>query len=91
MVRRKTRASGRAAFRLVVVDISSQDVLAAFADISTFLKERGRSIGDNDRWIAATARVLQATVLAVDRHFSVLSPEMVASEVIVEGDLMTDF
>lgn len=66
---------------LVIVDINSRDVLDAFADVSTFLKERGRTIGDNDRWIAATAKVLQATVLTTDRHFERLHPEMVSCEI----------
>jgi len=66
---------------LVIVDINSQDVLNAFADVSTYLRERGKTVGDNDRWIAATAKVLQATVLTTDRDFEPLHPEMVSCEV----------
>jgi len=68
---------------LVIVDINSQDVLNAFADVSTYLKERGKTVGDNDRWIAATAKVLQATVLTTDRDFEPLHPEMVSCEVVL--------
>lgn len=66
---------------LVIVDINSQDVLDAFADVSTYLRERGKTVGDNDRWIAATAKVLQATVLTTDRDFEGLNPELVSCEI----------
>ncbi len=58
-------------------------MLNAFADVSTYLKERGKTVGDNDRWIAATAKVLQATVLTSDRDFEPLHPEMVSCEVVL--------
>lgn len=66
---------------LVIVDINSEDVLDAFADVSTYLKERGKTVGDNDRWIAATAKVLQATVLTTDGDFAWLHPEVVSCEI----------
>lgn len=74
--------------QLVTVDVNSRDVLDAFADVSTYLRERGRTVGDNDRWIAATARVLDAVVLTGDRDFAPLDPDMVRCEVIDERTLL---
>ncbi|MEO7962928.1 MAG: type II toxin-antitoxin system VapC family toxin [Gemmatimonadaceae bacterium] len=74
----------------VQVDISSPDVINAYADLSTFLKSRGRAVGDNDRWIAATARVLQATVLTNDGDFSPLHPDQVSVELVDEAALLAD-
>jgi tRNA(fMet)-specific endonuclease VapC len=68
----------------VIVDINRPDVLRAYADISTWLRSRGRAMGHNDRWIAATALVLDATVLTGDTDFDALHPELVTRERIDE-------
>lgn len=74
--------------QLVVVDISLRPVLDAYADISTLLRSRGRKAGHNDRWIAATARVLDAVVLTGDRDFEPLHPEIITCEWIDERLLL---
>lgn len=74
----------------VEVDISSPEIINAYADISTLLRSRGKTVGDNDRWIAATARVLQATVLTNDRDFTPLHPDHVSVELVDEATLIAD-
>ncbi len=63
---------------LVVVDINNPLVLESYADLEVFAQARGRSLGDNDTWIAATASVTGATLLTTDRDFDPLHPEMIA-------------
>ncbi len=74
---------------LVVVDINSDDVLEAYADISTFTKSNGLAIGDNDRWIAATAKVLDAVVLTLDKDFAPLHPSLVSCEIVDQQALLS--
>jgi tRNA(fMet)-specific endonuclease VapC len=57
---------------LVVVDITSRAVLDRYAEIDTFLKRNGRTVGDNDTWIAACASAAEATLLTTDRDFDPL-------------------
>jgi tRNA(fMet)-specific endonuclease VapC len=59
---------------LVVVDISSQDVLRAYAEIDFLLEKAGHPIGQNDLWIAATAMKAEAHLLTTDRDFDPLHP-----------------
>ena len=40
---------------LIVVDINSEPVLSAYAEIDFWCKQNGRAFGKNDLWIAATA------------------------------------
>jgi predicted nucleic acid-binding protein len=46
-----------------------QRVIAAYAEIDATSDAIGRPMGKNDAWIAATARVLDATLLTTDRDF----------------------
>jgi tRNA(fMet)-specific endonuclease VapC len=57
---------------LVPVGISSQPVLDRYAEISAFLTRSGRSVSDNDVWIAACASATAATLLTTDRDFDPL-------------------
>ncbi len=65
---------------LVVVDVNTPAILQGYAEISTWLRERGRHMGHNDRWIAATAKMLDAVVLTGDADFDPLHPELVERE-----------
>lgn len=58
--------------QLIVTDIGPPPVLDAYADLATYAKEHGHSIGHNDLWIAATAVAAGATVLTTDRDFEAL-------------------
>jgi len=59
---------------LVVLDISSEVVLRAYADIDHLLSSMGNPIQHNDMWIAATAIAAQARLLTTDRDFDALCP-----------------
>ena len=56
--------------RLVAVDISRPEVVAAYADLSTLAKQNGWPLfhDKNDLWIAAAARATETTLLSLDRR-----------------------
>jgi tRNA(fMet)-specific endonuclease VapC len=58
---------------LVVVDIDTPEILAAYGEIDHTSRAGGRKMGKNDVWIAATAKVTGATLLTTDRDFDHLS------------------
>ena len=73
--------------RFVVTDINSEDTLNRYAEIDAFSQGRldgkksnftARNMGKNDIWIAATASVLEATLLATDNDFNHLHDEFLA-------------
>jgi tRNA(fMet)-specific endonuclease VapC len=47
----------------------TEAVVHAYADVRLALKKKGRPVPENDIWIAATARVEDATVFTDDAHF----------------------
>jgi tRNA(fMet)-specific endonuclease VapC len=54
---------------LVWVDINTDDVLDAYAEVDHYSDTVGRSMGKNDAWIAATAKVTKVTLLTSDKDF----------------------
>ena len=65
---------------LTVVPILYKDLLTAYVEIDAYSRSQGRVMGKNDVWIAATARVEQATILMTDRDFDHLHPHLVKRE-----------
>ncbi len=61
---------------LIVVDINRSDVLSTYAEVSCAVP-KGTSIGENDLWIAASAKVTGATILTTDKDFDCLYPDHV--------------
>lgn len=57
---------------LVAVNIDTQPVIDRYAEISAFLRQSGRTVGDNDVWIAACASAAGATLLTTDKDFDPL-------------------
>ncbi|QDT52679.1 tRNA(fMet)-specific endonuclease VapC [Caulifigura coniformis] len=55
--------------QVVWVDISHPDILAAYGDLDDVSSRSGRTMGKNDVWIAATAKVSGATLLTTDGDF----------------------
>jgi predicted nucleic acid-binding protein len=49
-------------------------VLDRYAEIDAFLTQSGRTVSDNDVWIAACAAAADATLLTTDRDFDPLDP-----------------
>ncbi len=69
---------------LLITDINSEDLIERYAEIDAFsqgkltdkpLSTSSRNMGKNDLWIAATASVLNATLLTTDLDFSHLHKE----------------
>lgn len=57
---------------LIVVDINSEPVMQAYAEIDFWCRQNGRSLGKNDLWIAATANVTEALLVTTDKDFDPL-------------------
>lgn len=62
---------------LVVVDISRSEVIDAYAEVYATSRRNGRSIGDNDLWIAAAAHVTGTILLTADKDFLPLAPKFI--------------
>jgi predicted nucleic acid-binding protein len=56
------------------VDINHPDILTAYGELDDLSNRAGRSMGKNDVWIAATAKVSDATLLTTDGDFDHLHP-----------------
>ena len=68
----------------VIADINTEDIVDRYAEIDAFSQGRlngkvsnfsARNMGKNDIWIAATASVLDATLLTTDNDFDHLDKE----------------
>jgi predicted nucleic acid-binding protein len=68
------------------IDINREELFRMYAEIDSYSLGRnklhplpsgaaGMKMGKNDLWIAATASVLQATLLTIDHHFDHLDGE----------------
>ncbi|CAN5579704.1 PIN domain-containing protein [soil metagenome] len=73
--------------KLIIADINAENILTAYAEIDAFSQGRldsrisnftARNMGKNDIWIAATATVLDATLLTTDSDFDHLNNEFLA-------------
>ena len=76
---------------LLITDINSEDLLERYAEIDAFsqgkligrpLNTSSRNMGKNDLWIAATASILNATLLTTDLDFNHLHDEFLSVECI---------
>lgn len=61
---------------LVVAPIERDPILQAYVDLDVLAKSDGKSIGKNDLWIAATAKVLEAFLITTDKDFEPLRSEL---------------
>lgn len=68
--------------RFPFVDINQQQIIEQYAEIDAYSQAKHptrklpmspRNMGKNDLWIAATASVLNATLLTTDHHFDHLN------------------
>jgi tRNA(fMet)-specific endonuclease VapC len=67
---------------MVVVDVR-KPIAERFAEILVAQQAAGKPIGDNDTWIAATAKATGATLLTTDRgDFGKLPPGLIKLEII---------
>ena len=76
---------------LLITDINSQDLIERYAEIDAFsqgklldrpLNMTSRNMGKNDLWVAATASVLDATLLTTDLDFNHLHNEFLTLELV---------
>ena len=70
--------------RLVVVDINVESILNRYAEIDAYsqgkhpsksLSDSSRNMGKNDLWIAATAHIMNARLITMDKDFQHLDRE----------------
>ncbi len=61
--------------QLVILDINVEPILRAYAELDA--ATRGRPIGENDLWIAATARATGAHLITTDTDFDTLYPKFI--------------
>jgi tRNA(fMet)-specific endonuclease VapC len=61
--------------QLVIVDINSIEILEGYATADAFCEGRGKVLGKNDLWIAATAAATGALLLTTDKDFDPLHEE----------------
>ena len=73
--------------KFVIADINTENVVNRYAEIDAFSQGRleskksnftARNMGKNDLWIAATASVLEATLLTTDNDFNHLHDEFLS-------------
>lgn len=73
--------------RFVIADINDEEIINRYAEIDAFSQGRleskksnftARNMGKNDIWIAATASVLDATLLTTDNDFNHLHDEFLS-------------
>lgn len=65
--------------KCLVTDINSKDVIRRYGEIDAYsqgklksnpLNDSSRNMGKNDLWIAATASIINATLLTTDKDFA---------------------
>jgi tRNA(fMet)-specific endonuclease VapC len=62
---------------LVWVSIDAEEVIDAYSDVYLACEPVGKKIGQNDMWIAATARATGATLLTTDKDFDHLGETLI--------------
>jgi len=61
----------------VVVPLDYPGIIESYARIDAHCRKMGTPIGENDAWIAATARAAGARLLTTDRDFDPIHPTFV--------------
>jgi hypothetical protein len=62
---------------LVRVEAGLPEVVECYARLSALARSQGKTMGQNDLWIAATAQAVNALLLTSDQDFLWLSPEYI--------------
>ncbi len=69
---------------LVRVDAGHPDIVQGYADLYFAGQQGGHNTGENDLWIAATAKVTGAVLLTGDSDFGWLHPGLIRVELVPE-------
>lgn len=72
---------------LVIIEVNREVILQAYATSDVHLASTGRSMGQNDRWIAATAAAYNAVLITTDRDIDALHPDHIQREWVDPGSL----
>ena len=64
------------------ISLDDEKILEAYATLDNHSVSIGRSMGKNDLWIAATAKVTGATLLTTDKDFDHLTPRFIARAIV---------
>lgn len=74
----KRAECGRILQSLVTEDLGDQSILDTYVELSRAAQKNpggARELGDNDLWIAATAKAAQAVLLTTDKDFRIFHPD----------------
>ena len=63
-----------------VLPLEHPGIIEAYSELDMYSRSKGRTMGDNDLWIAATARATGATLLTTDKDFDHLHPKLISRE-----------
>jgi len=80
----KLAALGTLINELIRFEVSLPEVIEAYSELYFEDQRVGRSTGENDLWIAASAKVTGAILLTCDKDFLWLNPSLIRVEHIPE-------
>jgi len=63
--------------RCIIAPIETEEIYEAYAELNAYSISVGRTMGNNDLWIAATALVTDAVLLTTDKDFDHLYPSQI--------------
>lgn len=63
-----------------VIPIPFASIVDNYVEASEYCRRRGRTLGKNDLWIAATAMTTGATLLTTDRDFDHFAPPLLSHQ-----------
>ncbi len=84
----KRQALAKMLADMVTIDLNDRSIIEAYVEVDkkNLTHPKGaRTISDNDKWIAATARAAAATLLTTDKDFSHLNPDICNVQIIEPG------
>lgn len=70
---KKVRAMEDHLAELAPIDIRAPALIRKFAELKVWSEKDGKTLSHNDRWIAASAATLDATVITHDKDFAPLT------------------
>ena len=70
---------------LVRVESSHPEIIEMYAELYSEGRSKGKPCGENDLWIAATAKALDATLITCDKDFDWLHPQYITRIYIPEN------
>ena len=62
--------------QLPIVNVGDHEVVEMYVELYVVARKRGRTMGQNDLWIAATAKAADAILLTTDKDFQWIPEEL---------------